>query len=650
MWQALKWASDYYLHSFGEVLQASLPVKLRGSEANIIEQQKYWHLGALGQSQTAESLKQATKQKALFKALQNAPIEHKQVIQEYGRSALNGLQQKQLVEAQFHAPKVTSWHLETDNVTRPNANVEQSIAISAVNYTLNSFTPFLLQGVTGSGKTEVYLQIMEKVLSEAKQVLILLPEIGLTPQMLARFSKRFCLPIGVLHSQVADGERLKIWQKAKNGELAIVIGTRSAVFTQFKQLGLIVVDEEHDGSFKQQDGFRYHARDFAVIRAHIEQCPIVMGSATPSFESLNNVQLEKYRHLILPQRAGKALPVQHQLVDIRNQPIRYGLTDLTVEQIRQHLNLGHQVMLFVNRRGYAPALICHQCGHVEQCKRCSGNMTLHHHSQYLECHHCGARKPIPQLCEQCHSTELIPVGSGTEQIEQGCAELFPQVSTVRIDSDSIRGKGKLQATLNAIWENQYQLIIGTQILSKGHHFPNVTLVVIVDVDSALFSADYRAPEHLAQLITQVSGRAGREKQQGHMLLQTAQPDHPLLQELIHNGFEHFARSAIEERSASNLPPFSYQLLFRAESANGHDAFEFLQQVQQQLRPMQRWQLVGPLPALMEKRQGKYRFQLVVQSTHRTQLNQLEGLLSQIESMPLARKVRWSIDRDPQDFI
>jgi primosomal protein N' (replication factor Y) len=645
------WLSQYYQHPLGEVLATAMPVALRKGEPSQIKAVNYWRLSELGRSTEADSLGKAVKQGLLFALLQQGECSEAELREETTTSVRNALEKKGLIESFAKTPEVDLHWQQTIKIgQKPLANVEQALAITGIEQQLGGFATFLLEGVTGSGKTEVYLQSIESVLAKGRQVLILVPEIGLTPQTVQRFRQRFGLAVGVLHSNLTDAERLVVWQQSRTGQLAMVIGTRSAIFTPMLRPGMIIVDEEHDGSYKQQDGLRYHARDLAVMRAREENIPLLLGSATPSLESLNNALSGKYQHFILQHRAANALHAKQQVHDIRNQNLQTGLSSGMLERVEQHLKQGSQVMLFINRRGYAPAMLCHQCGFAEECKRCNRPYTVHKQLNRLQCHHCGSAKAIPRVCKECGSEELLAMGVGTEQLEQNLAAIFPRYATVRIDSDSARGKTRLHELLDKVNQNHYQILIGTQILSKGHHFPNVTLVVILDVDGALFSADYRAAEHLAQLITQLAGRAGRAEKPGEMWLQTHNPAHPLLQDLIHNGYGHFARFALLERKQAALPPHSFQALFRSEAIHARQAHEFLQQVSQLFDGQTGILCLGPLPALMEKRQGRYRMQLLLQGPHRGQLQQvLAAQMSRVESLPLANKVRWSIDVDPQDF-
>lgn len=445
-------------------------------------------------------------------------------------------------------PKVQAWSEELENHDdKPRINEEQAVAIATVNSNTH-FGCYLLEGVTGSGKTEVYLNLIKPILEAGKQALVLVPEIGLTPQTINRFRKRFNLTVEVIHSGLNETERLNAWLSAKEKQSGIVIGTRSALLTPFENLGIIIVDEEHDSSYKQQDSLRYHARDVAIMRAHKEDIPIVLGSATPCFETLQNALSGKYHHLILSQRAGNATPATHKVLDIKGLYLEGGLSAPLIAEMRKHLDAGNQVMLFLNRRGFSPALMCHECGWIADCKRCDAYYTYHQNSNEMRCHHCGSQRPVVNRCQGCGSTQLVTVGVGTEQLEQQLESLFPEFKTIRIDRDSTRRKGSLETALETIRNNKVQILIGTQMLAKGHHFPDVTLVALLDVDGSLFSSDFRASERLAQLFIQVAGRAGRASKPGEVLLQTHHPEHPLLQALLYKDYRHFAQTALQEKA------------------------------------------------------------------------------------------------------
>ena len=647
-----QWLWQYYHHAPGEVLHAMLPVLLRKGESASPVPQDMLRLTNEGKTTAADTLSRAPKQKACFTALSSCDIPASQARKQFGAPAVKSLIEKSLVKIEEVTPelKVGGWLSTLALSEKPVPDTEQSVAIAALNRQHGKFAVSLLEGVTGSGKTEVYLQAIEPLLREGKQVLILVPEIGLTPQTVSRFEKRFAIAVGVLHSQLSDKDRLHVWQRAKAGELGIIIGTRSAIFTPLNNPGMLIVDEEHDESFKQQDGLRYHARDLAAMRAKQHNIPLLLGSATPALETLNNALTGRYAHLQLTKRAGGARSTHQHVLDARDQPIHYGISQGLLTIMRQHISAGNQVLVFVNRRGYAPALLCHHCGETVMCKRCDRPYTVHKAQNRLQCHHCGGMRSMPSNCEACHHPELVTAGTGTEQVEQGLSNLFPGVKQVRIDSDTVRGKDKLHQTLDAINRQEYQLLVGTQILSKGHHFPHVTLVAVLDCDGALFSADFRAPEKLAQLVTQLAGRAGRASKPGEMWLQTLNPHHPLLQDLLHNGYGHFARHALMERKAAGLPPFTSQFVIRAEASDSSLAYHLLRECKQVFNQQHAVEINGPFPCLIEKRQGRFRFMLVCSHQKRGPLhNALRLALPFLQALPQAMKVRWSIDIDPTDF-
>lgn len=650
------WLWQYYHHSPGEVMHAMLPVPLRNGQSSAPVPQIY--LRAIQQDGSVDitDLARAPKQKACFSAISKQPILASEARKLYSPAVVKALIDKALIEpvevVEQFSPN--DWRGLFHIGEKPRPDKEQASAIAALNQQHGAFSISLLEGVTGSGKTEVYLQSIECLLQEGKQILILVPEIGLTPQTVNRFEKRFNIPVGVLHSQLSDNARLRVWQQARAGALGIVIGTRSAIFTPIKNLGMIIVDEEHDESFKQADGLRYHARDLAAMRAKEHKIPLLLGSATPALETLNNALSGRYTHLQLTRRAGGAQRTQQYVLDAREQPMHYGLCEGLLSIMRQHINAGNQVLVFVNRRGYAPALLCHCCGETVMCKRCDRPYTVHKAQNRLQCHHCGGTRAMPMRCEACHHTELVTAGTGTEQVEHGLMTLFPDAKQVRIDSDTVRGKDKLHQTLDAINRREYQILVGTQILSKGHHFPHVTLVAVLDCDGALFSADFRAAEKLAQLVTQLAGRAGRATKPGEMWLQTHNPQHPLLQDLVNNGYAHFARHALMERKASQLPPFISQFVIRAEATDSAAAHGFLQRsralISQLSSSVADFSVAGPFPCLIEKRQGRYRFMLVCGHKKRTPLHRvLRHALPYLQALPNSTKVRWSIDIDPTDF-
>lgn len=650
-----RWMSDYYHYPIGEVLHTLLPAILRkvqkgkivASDATLNYLQLTSQSAAHGDA--AELLARSVKQFDLYRLLEKGRQPLALVKQSFSMSIIKGLIDKALLEKIEVLESPSDWCSQLTISDKPIPNVDQAIAISTINLS-REFSTTLIEGVTGSGKTEVYLQIIEPLLKLGKQVLILVPEIGLTPQTVGRFEKRFGIRVGTLHSNLNNAERLQVWQQARDGSLGIIIGTRSSIFTELKNPGMIIVDEEHDESYKQQDNLRYHARDIAVYRAKQLNIPLVLGSATPSLESLHNALQTKYKHILLPNRTGTSLMPVQRLMNIKGQAMQFGIAQGMLDKMRMQLEAGNQVLVFVNRRGYAPALLCHECGHVENCQRCDNPMTVHKSLNNLQCHRCADIRHLPTSCAECGHSELATFGIGTEQLQQGLETIFPDFATVRVDSDTVRGKGKLNKLLQEINQKKFQILVGTQILSKGHHFPDVTLVLILNVDSALFSADFRAPEKLAQLITQLSGRAGRSSKIGEMWLQTHCPEHPLLQDLINNGFSDFARYALLERQHAMLPPYEHQICIRSESHHKHLSLNFLQVCSRLFTQFKHARVLGPFPAFIEKKQGKYRNLLIIQSASRKYLQQATAQANTaILEMPLSKQVRWSIDVSPIDF-
>ncbi|MBX3708529.1 MAG: primosomal protein N' [Gammaproteobacteria bacterium] len=527
-------------------------------------------------------------------------------------------------------------------------NAAQNDAVQSILAGKETFNVFLLDGVTGSGKTEVYLQVIAKKIAIGHQVLVLVPEISLTPQTVERFKARFSAPIVALHSSLSEQERLQAWIAAKNGVAKIVIGTRSAVFTPFAKLGLIIVDEEHDASFKQQDRFRYHARDLAIMRANINHIPIVLGSATPSLESLLNVTRGRYQLLSLPQRAGNAILPQFKMLDLRSTSMEDGLSDELISMMHDHLDRDNQVMLFLNRRGFAPVLYCTQCTWIAECHRCDARMVYHRSPLRLQCHHCDARSPVLERCTQCGGAGLQPIGLGTQRLEQAIKKHFSNVPIIRVDRDSTRRKGAMQDLLEQIHEQKKAILLGTQILAKGHHFPRVTLVAIIDADSGLFSADFRAAEQMGQLLMQVAGRAGRAEKSGTVVIQTRHPNHPLLQTLVQQGYQAFAQSLLKERELSILPPFSYFAIFRAEAYAEENANHFLIAVKEMLSTyVESFSVLGPVPALISKRKGLHCQHLLLKTNKRSVLQHtLKNVLQKLEALGASHSVKWTLDVDP----
>ncbi len=652
----LVWASRYYHHPVGEVVLGSLPRLLREGRPATLPVDTRWRLTESGEKILPEEMTRAPLQAGLLTILKG---------EENGLSAaaigerlknwqpaMKRLLEKGWVEQVQHPVSPPGTPLPKQE-SPPPLNPAQRRAVDSVTGAGDGFSVSLLDGVTGSGKTEVYLQIIERTVEAGRQALVLVPEIGLTPQLVKRFRRRFSRPIALIHSALSPSEQLTAWLSSRNGEAAIVIGTRSALFTPMKDPGIIVIDEEHDPSFKQQEGFRYSARDLAIVRARNAGIPIVLGSATPSLESLYHARRGAYRHLVLPERAGNARPPRFELVDMRRQPLQEGLSPRLLATIEEQLRTEGQILLFLNRRGYAPTLLCHECGWVGRCHRCDAHLTFHRRERRLRCHHCGAESPVEESCPACGSIDLLPLGMGTERIELLLRERFPQAGVARLDRDSTRRKGSMQQLLERVGKGEIRILIGTQMLTKGHHFPNVTLVGILDTDQGLFSTDFRAAERMSQLIVQVAGRAGRADKPGLVMIQTHHPEHPLLQQLMTRGYHRFAETALEERREAELPPYTFMALLRAEATAPEQAMEFLHQAREMATPLcpETVALLGPVAAPMERRAGRYRAQLLLQSAHRPALHRLlERWIPGLEKMKSARRVRWSLDVDPIDLF
>lgn len=531
------------------------------------------------------------------------------------------------------------------NPTAPEQNLvltdEQELAINQITSSLNQFACYLLKGITGSGKTEVYLQSIEKCLP--KQVLILIPEIALAPQTCQRVIDRFGEKAAIYHSQLTPTQKLAAWHDAFSGKKRVIIGTRSALFLPFQELGLIIVDEEHDASFKQQEGFLFSARDMAIWRAKLAHIPIVLGSATPSLESLYNCQLKRFTSLILSKRPNSALLPSVQIIDTNVERLTHGLSERLITAITKTLGANQQILLFINRRGFAPTVMCVACFWQAKCAQCEGRLTYHLKYNRLSCHLCEKHQVFPEKCPSCQSTQIKPVGLGTERIESELEILFPYANIARIDSDTITTPKKLKTALDKINSGESQILIGTQLLAKGHHFPRVTLVGIIQIDSGLYSADFRATERTAQLITQVSGRAGRADMPGAVYLQTALPQHPLLQAILNGGYDAYAKYILAEREQTNLPPFSHLAIIRAKGKSKDTVTETLGMLKSHLIYQSNIKLFGPISSGNERHKDLYQAQLWVLADKRSQL---QLALMQLSDYKTSHSVKWSIDVDP----
>ena len=533
----------------------------------------------------------------------------------------------------------------------PSLTAEQAEVLAQFGARAVGFGATLLEGVTGSGKTEIYLRLIAGVLAQGRQALLLAPEIGLTPQLLERLSRRFGARVASFHSGMSEAARAQVWLQARAGAAQVVVGTRSAVLLPFEKLGLIVVDEEHDTSYKQQEGFRYSARDVAILRAQRGKIPVLLGSATPSLETLHNAASGRYQHLRLQRRVQATAPPRVQLLDVRAQPLTHGLSQPLLEAVRRHTQAGGQALLFINRRGYAPLLLCHDCGWIAPCANCDARMTVHRARGRLICHHCGAQRAMTAQCPSCDSHSLVPVGQGTERIEDALRNLFPAKRVERFDSDRLRKAGELARLLADIRSGAIHILVGTQVLAKGHDFDGLSLVGIVSADQALYGSDFRALERMGQLITQVAGRAGRAGRPGEVLLQTHEPEHPLLQTLVTRGYGALCQALLKERRDIGLPPFAHLALLRAESMNPTAAFVFLRDARAALGEAGGLQVSEAIPAIMERRAGYHRAQLLLQSASRGSLHKrLRAWAPLLDNLPSVRKVRWSLDVDPYDLF
>lgn len=650
------WAAAYYHHPTGEVHASLLPAALRQGKAH--RSSTHWQITDSGRQRLADpGSARAPVQRALLQALadQSAGLDHDSLmaVRAGSQATLRVLRERGWIQANPGGdPPVAPVPDDPREVHRPDLNPAQHDAVKRCLALLGRFQAVLLEGVTGSGKTEVYLRLLEAVLAKGGQALVIVPEIGLTPQLLERFEQRLSGPIACLHSAMADGERARIWTEAARGRYPVIIGTRSALFTPLPGLALIVIDEEHDPSLKQQDGFRYNARDLALVRGRNAGVPVILGSATPSLESVYNARIGRYQHLLLPQRAGEAALPRTTLLDLRGQALEGGLCRTLIDAMRAHLSAQGQVLLFLNRRGYAPVLLCRSCGWMAECPRCDARLTWHQSPDRLVCHHCGHSSVRPGSCGDCGGT-LDTRGLGTERIELALERLFPDERIARIDRDTTRRKGALQGLLDDARMGRARILLGTQMLAKGHHLPQVTLVGIVDCDQGLFGTDFRAPERLAQMLTQVAGRAGRAERPGEVMVQTHHPDHPLLGILLAEGYRRFADNCLAEREATRLPPYGHLAILRAEANGPRPPEAFLTGVRDWLQEHvdARLDLLGPVPAPMQRRAGRYRAQLLLQAASREPLQRgLSRLMPVLRDWPSARQVRWSLDVDPQDML
>jgi primosomal protein N' (replication factor Y) (superfamily II helicase) len=649
LWATLGWAARYYHAPLGEMLATALPARLRAGAELPPSALRGWQLTEAGCSALG-GLRRGRPQRlaALLAGGPQSEAALDLALPDW-RPAARNLVGRGLLERSLQTP------LADTPLPRhgPPLSAAQQAAVDAVTAAAGRFQPVLLDGVTGSGKTEVYLEAIADCLARGRQALVLVPEIGLTPQTLRRFRARLGVPVAALHSGLADGERARVWAALARGEARLLVGTRSAIFSPLPEAGLIVIDEEHDGSYKQQDGVRYSARDLALLRGKALGVPVLLGSATPALETLAAARSGRYLPLRLAERAGGAKPPIVRVIDLRRRSLEAGLSPELLAAIDACLARGEQALVFRNRRGYAPVLLCHDCGWSAQCRRCDAALTVHGGGRRLLCHHCGVESRPPPACPDCGGLGLQPQGAGTERIEEALTARFPGARTLRIDRETTRGRDALAAHLEALGD-QPGILIGTQMLAKGHDLPKLSLVAVVGVDEGLFSADFRAAERLAQLLIQVAGRAGRADRPGEVLLQTHHPTHPLLLTLLAGGYPLFAETALAEREAAGFPPFGHLALLRAEAPDEAPLKAFLGAARAQAAVLQggnaRVALNGPLPAPMLRRAGRYRWQLLLSAPQRPPLQALLGQwVPWLYDCREARRVRWSVDVDPLDL-
>lgn len=652
----LRFCADYYQYPYGQALLSALPTRLRQTEPAVTRKRHVYSLTQAAISVDIEVLPaRAAVQRRLFAALQAG--------NELGETALATISAgwrkhvQALVEAgwvQYREVLAGLIDMPKAHAAEPALNQEQTQALDAMLANAGSFNPWLLHGITGSGKTEVYIRLLQSVLAgNDGQALVLVPEINLTPQLEARFRSR--LPdfaLVSLHSSLSESERLQNWRLAQSGQARIVIGTRLAVFTPLPRLRILIIDEEHDASYKQQDGMRYHARDVAMVRAQRRNVPILLGSATPALETWHNAQTKKYGLLSLSSRAvAKAVLPSIRCIDMSRGSTENGLSPILLDALRERLARGEQSLLFINRRGYAPVLLCAACNWIAPCSRCSARLVVHLRQGRLRCHHCGHEEKITRQCPSCGNADLHPTGHGTQRLETTLAALLPEARILRVDRDSTQRKHALTDILAAVHSNEVDILVGTQMLAKGHDFPNLTLVGVIDTDSALFSPDFRAAERLFAQLMQVAGRAGRAEKAGEVLIQTAFPDHALFNALREQDYAAYAQALLAERKMAQFPPYNYMALLKAEANDYALVQRFLKYAAETAHAAHEKVMVyDPVRPQMERLKGMERGQLLMEASSRQPLQRLlRNLVTCLRGHPLNAKIRWAVDVDPLEF-
>jgi len=648
-----RWMSDYYLQPLGEVVFQCIPGYLRGARAHLPLRVKRWRLAEADTDLIDDLEQRSPRQFEICQALRKQPggltaVELKE-INPHWHPVVKALQAKQIVRWEWIEKPVNS----APAAKLPVLSDEQHGALVGIESRLDRFAVHLLDGITGSGKTEIYLRLIAGRLAAAMQVIYLVPEIGLTNQLIERVRLRFGDCFALSHSGLTELQRYQAWDRFRRGEVDIMLGTRSSLFSQCDRLGLIIIDEEHDHSYRQEDGVRYHARDVAIKRAQMLGIPIVLGSATPSLESIANCERETYFRYRLDQRPTSYPPPPIQLIDVRNSRFDFGCSAQTFARVEKHLQQDGQVLIYLNRRGFAPIVMCHECGWQALCQNCDSRMTLHQSVQTLLCHHCGSRQAIPENCAECGHQEIKHYGIGTEQLEQGLQQRYRDTPILRIDRDSISSREALKSRLQQLQSGEPCILIGTQMIAKGHDYPAITLSVILDADQALFSASYRSSERLAQTLFQVSGRSGRGDRQGEAILQTRFPEHPLMQALARRDYRTIADDLLQERRLLGFPPYARVAIFRADAVELKQALAKLEEIRalfQSARRIEALSCVGPMPALMTRRIGRYRAQLcLLAQDYQVLRSVLSETMPSIQQISSSSRVSWSIDVDAYDL-
>jgi primosomal protein N' (replication factor Y) len=649
-----QWMSEYYLQPPGDVIFQCLPGYLRGGRAHRSPRVKRWRLAETDIDALAALRRTSPRQFEICEALRQTPsgltaVQFKSINSNW-HSVVKALEGKQLLRWEWDDKPFDGAVVATQI---PELSAEQDGILSAVEPRLRQFAVHLLDGVTGSGKTEIYLRLIQDCLARGLQAIYLVPEIGLTNQLIDRVRQRFGECFALSHSGLTDYQRYRAWDRFRRGEVGIMLGTRSSLFSQCERLGLIVIDEEHDHSYRQQDGVRYHARDVAIKRAQMLDIPIVLGSATPSLESIANCARETYFRYRLDRRPTRFPPPSMELIDVRDSRFDFGCAAATLKRIDAHLQRAGQVLIYLNRRGFAPIVMCHECGWQSQCRNCDARLTLHQSLQTLLCHHCGYSQDIPASCPECGHDEIRHYGIGTEQLEQGLNQRYPQTPVLRVDRDVISTRDALKSRLQQLQSGDPCILIGTQMIAKGHDYPAITLAVVLDADQALFSASYRASERLVQTLFQVCGRSGRGDRAGEAIVQTRFPEHPLMQALLHRSYREIADDLLQERRQLGFPPYARVIIFRADAKELEQALARLGEIKallQQARGFDQLSSIGPIAALMTRRIGRYRAQLCLLGADyqllRSVLSQAMPAIQEVASTP---RVSWSVDVDAYDL-